>query len=136
MGRPTEPPQNSFRRIYLKDISARDAMFAILGTVGLAYKVQPEFIWVSTPEILRRESFEPLVTRHYPLTDPDMADEILSELRRLITQIIDPETGQPLSNIDFSPTTNSFIIHNIPSNFRAFDYEYIIEQIIRNLQQD
>jgi len=55
------------RRIYLNQITLQDALKAMLSQMGLSYKVQPEFIWVSRPDILRRESFEPLETRYYLL---------------------------------------------------------------------
>ncbi|MCK5556793.1 MAG: hypothetical protein KAJ01_00330, partial [Candidatus Hydrogenedentes bacterium] len=55
------------RRIYLKDIPLKDALKAMLSQMGLSYKVQPEFVWVSRPDILRQESFEPLETRYYLL---------------------------------------------------------------------
>jgi beta-lactamase regulating signal transducer with metallopeptidase domain len=63
------PPNipSTVRRIYLKDIPLKDALSAILSQMGLSYKVQPEFIWVSRPDVLRRESFEPLETRYYLL---------------------------------------------------------------------
>ncbi len=51
----------------LKDVKLKDALQALLRPLGLAYSVQPGFIWISKPEIIRRESFEPIETRYYEL---------------------------------------------------------------------
>jgi len=58
---------STVRRVYLRDIPLKDALSAILSQMGLSYEVQPEFIWISRPDVLRRESFEPLETRFYQL---------------------------------------------------------------------
>jgi len=53
--------------------------------------------------------------------------EIILILRSIVPDIIEPYTGDVLSYIDFSPTTNLLIIHNTPSNFQ------LIERMIENL---
>lgn len=53
--------------ISLKDVTLRDALKALLRPLGLDFSVQPGFIWISKPEIIRQESFEPLETRFYEL---------------------------------------------------------------------
>ena len=58
---------STVRRVYLRDIPLKDALSAILSQMGLSYTIQPEFIWISRPDVLRRESFEPLETRFYLL---------------------------------------------------------------------
>jgi len=97
--------------------------------MGLSYKVQPEFIWVSSPDILRSESFEPLETRYYLLQNAHSAKKIIAKLLDEIPDIIEPYTDQILSYMDFSPTTNLLIIHDTPSNFE------IIEKILEREDQ-
>ncbi len=53
--------------INLKDVSLSEALTALLRPLGLSYAVQPSFIWISKPDILRRESFEEVTTRYYEL---------------------------------------------------------------------
>jgi len=53
--------------------------------------------------------------------------EIILILRAVVPDIIDLNTGEVLSYMDFSPTTNLLIIHNTPSNFE------IIEEMLDNL---
>ncbi|MFO7776455.1 MAG: hypothetical protein R6W89_11730 [Candidatus Hydrogenedentota bacterium] len=55
------------RRIRLNDVPLRQALKAILRTQNLDYAVEEGFVWVSTPERLRHESFEDLETRVYEL---------------------------------------------------------------------
>ncbi|HQL95934.1 MAG TPA: hypothetical protein PL005_14755, partial [Candidatus Hydrogenedentes bacterium] len=53
--------------VNLKNVSLAEGLQALLRPLGLDYAVQPGFIWISKPEIIRRESFEKLVTRYYEL---------------------------------------------------------------------
>ena len=53
--------------ITLKNVPLRDALKALLRPLNLDYSVQPGFIWISTPEKIRLESFEELETRYYEL---------------------------------------------------------------------
>ncbi|MCX8063551.1 MAG: tetratricopeptide repeat protein, partial [Candidatus Hydrogenedentes bacterium] len=53
--------------ISLKNVTLREALKALLRPLGLDFSVQPGFIWISKPEIIRQESFEPLETRFYEL---------------------------------------------------------------------
>ncbi len=55
-------------RIDLKDIDLRTALRALLRAEGLDYRVVDDaYIFISTPERLRTEAFEPLETRVYDL---------------------------------------------------------------------
>lgn len=49
------------------DVPLRDGLKAILPPQNLAYRAEREFLWITTPEKLRTESFEPLETRYYEL---------------------------------------------------------------------
>ena len=53
--------------ITLKDVTLAEALKALLRPLALAYSVQPGFVWISKPEIIRRESFEEIETRYYEL---------------------------------------------------------------------
>ncbi|HOL20702.1 MAG TPA: tetratricopeptide repeat protein [Candidatus Hydrogenedens sp.] len=53
--------------ISLKDVTLREALKALLRPLGLDFSVQPGFVWISKPEIIRQETFEPLETRFYEL---------------------------------------------------------------------
>jgi type II secretory pathway component GspD/PulD (secretin)/tetratricopeptide (TPR) repeat protein len=53
--------------INMKDVSLGEALKAVLRPLGLDYSIQPGFIWISRPDIIRRESFEPIETRYYEL---------------------------------------------------------------------
>ena len=128
--RPIEPSvQSEIADLHFEDTPGEMVLKAILEPMGLAYKVQPEFIWVSSPDIVRSESFEPLETRYYLLQNPYRAKKILAKLHEEIPDIIEPYTGETLSYLDLSPTTNLLIIHNTPSNFE------IIEKILEREDQ-
>ena len=53
--------------ISVKDVELGDALDALLRPLNLSYKAQEGFIWVSTAEALRSESFSPPETRTYEL---------------------------------------------------------------------
>ena len=53
--------------INLKDTPLGQALKALLRPLGLAYKIEPGFLFVSKPIILQRESFEDVDTRYYEL---------------------------------------------------------------------
>lgn len=53
--------------INLKEVTLQEALKALLRPLGLDFSVQPGFIWISKPEIIRQESFEPLETRFYEM---------------------------------------------------------------------
>ena len=53
--------------VNLKNVSLAEGLQALLRPLGLDYAVQPGFIWISKPEIIRRESFEKIETRYYEL---------------------------------------------------------------------
>ena len=116
--------------IYLKDVALKDALQAVLKQMGLAYKVQPEFIWVSTPYVLRHESFEELETRYYLFEDVATAQKTVTELGPVMPQIIDLNTGEVLSYVNTLCFENGhpapiIAIFNTPSNFE------IIEEFLR-----
>ena len=53
--------------IKLEDVPLSDALKALLRPLNLSYSVQPGFLWISTAEKIRTESFEELETRIYEL---------------------------------------------------------------------
>ncbi len=53
--------------IRLSDVKLKDALQALLRPLKLDYSIQPGFIWISNPEIIRSESFEKIETRYYEL---------------------------------------------------------------------
>lgn len=63
-------------RVSLKNVPLRDALDAILRPLNLDYSVQDDFIWISTPEKIRTESFEDLETRVYSLKGAGMNDTL------------------------------------------------------------
>ena len=60
------------RRIRLENVPLGDALKVILRGEGLDYRVEGNYIFVSTPEILRKEAPGPMETRFYELDNiPD-----------------------------------------------------------------
>ncbi len=53
--------------IKLTNVKLTEALRALLRPLNLDYSIQPSFIWISTPEKIRTESFEDLETRYYEL---------------------------------------------------------------------
>lgn len=55
--------------VRMDNVPLGTALKAVLRTQGLDYTVQDNFIYISTPERIRRESFESTETRVYPFYD-------------------------------------------------------------------
>lgn len=53
--------------VNLRNLPLREALKAILVPLNLDYTIQPGFIWVSTAERIRTETFEDLETRTYDI---------------------------------------------------------------------
>jgi tetratricopeptide (TPR) repeat protein len=53
--------------INLQNMSLRNALKALLRPLNLDYSIQGDYIWISTPERIRTETFENLETRFYTL---------------------------------------------------------------------
>ena len=53
--------------ISLSNLPISQLLTAMLRPLGLAYSVEENFVFVSKPIILARETFQPLETRHQPL---------------------------------------------------------------------
>jgi beta-lactamase regulating signal transducer with metallopeptidase domain len=115
---------SEIRRTYLRDIALRDAMKAFLSQMGLSYSVQPEFVWVSRPDILRKESFELLETRQYQIKETDDPEKILARLRHQIPDIVQPYTGEVLSSMELNSETRALTVHHIPSRLK------IVEEVL------
>lgn len=56
--------------VRLEDVPLETALKAVLRPLNLDYRVEDGFIWISSPERLRRESFEELETRYYTVRPP------------------------------------------------------------------
>ena len=64
--------------IKLDDVLLHEALVALLRPLNLDYAVQPGFLWISTPDRIRHETFEPLETRTYELRN--LGSEILPKV--------------------------------------------------------
>jgi hypothetical protein len=63
--------------INLKDVPLSSALDGILRPMGLDYKVYGDIVYISSPELLRRESMEPMRTRHYQVNTNDTLYKIV-----------------------------------------------------------
>jgi len=89
--------------IKLTNVPLRQALKALLRPLNLDYEVQESFIWISTPERIRHETFEELETRYYELKNAgaetmfklvqtgNLQDDNASQ-RGNISQLVEPET--------------------------------------------
>lgn len=102
----------------------------ILGTIlpllGLAFSVQNDFVWFSSPENIRNQSFEALETRYYDLnnfmskdwkySDESFRIQYAARLGALMPSIYEPETGKELTFYFYNHTTERLVVHQTPSN--------------------
>jgi len=107
--------------VRLTDAPLGEVLRTVLSQLGLEYRVEPEFLWVSTPYVLTYESYEELETRYFLVDDAKWAVELLAKLRGKAPVVKDLNTGETLSYMDFNEESNLLVIHNIPSNFEIVE---------------
>jgi hypothetical protein len=76
--------------------NAKTILDDILPPLGLAYSIQKGFVWITTPEKIKTESFEPLVTLYYTLPE-----KLAVELERATVESNDADSNlahRPLSS--------------------------------------
>ena len=128
--------------VNLQNVTLREALKAVLRPLGLTYSVQRSFIWISTAEHLRHETFEELETRFYSLQSGQVQNlnadmegvalepiHMVNLLRHVVPEIVEPVTEELLSFVRFNEKTNALVVHNTPSNHR------IVEQVLRLLDK-
>ena len=111
-----------------EQLPLQDALAQLLQGAGLAFGMQEGFLWISTPDRLRHESFDELETRVYYVEQrevPDVNRNIESEPRaeiliddlasRIIPIIVNP-SGEPLSFLKYIEESKQLIVHNTPAN--------------------
>jgi bla regulator protein BlaR1 len=133
--------------VNLKEISLREALKSMLRPLGLTYTVESSFIWISTPDNIRHESFEELETRRYNLSDSwiehisknggavraavgkdgGTVEEIMmltvagkARIDYIIPPIYEPGTRNRMSFIHVNLKEKNVVIHNSPRNLDAF----------------
>lgn len=72
-GRYAERTDGHVPYVHLKDAPLGEALRATLRPMGLDYQVQGNYLWISTPDRLRTESFEPIDTRVYQVRNESQA---------------------------------------------------------------
>jgi type II secretory pathway component HofQ len=108
-------------RIYLKNLPLSQALRGLLVPMGLDYKVQPDFVWISRPDVLQSETFEPLYTRAFRLQHI-RADVVIPKLRAAVPDITERYTGRTLSYVESAGANgNVLAIHQTPSNLKRIE---------------
>ncbi|NLN91827.1 MAG: tetratricopeptide repeat protein [Candidatus Hydrogenedens sp.] len=79
--------------INLKSVTLGEGLQALLRPLGLDYAVQPGFIWISKPTVIRRESFEKLETRYYELRNAGSETLFKVVLRNVLGGVADTYGG-------------------------------------------
>ena len=108
-------------RVYLKNLPLSQALRGSLVPMGLDYTVQPDFVWISRPEVLQTETFEPLYTRAFRLQHI-RADVVIPKLRAAVPDITERYTGRTLSYVESAGANgNVLAIHQTPSNLKRIE---------------
>ena len=104
------------------NVSVAQALSAVLEPLGLAYSVQPDFVWVSSPVRVKTESFEELETRYYELQveRPLNAEKVVGLLRQSTPDVFDA-SGQVLSKMFLVAESNQLVVHNTPTNLAILE---------------
>ena len=107
----------------------------MLSQIGLAYKVEDHFLWVSRTDVLMREPSEELETYTYMLDklDRDTRNDILAKVTEVTPKVTEQDSGEVSSSLDVhlfqkkdSDSTGIVLTaHNTPSNIEK------VRQIIK-----
>jgi len=97
-------------KVYVRDIPLGDALIAVLKPIGLDYRVLPEFVWISRPDVLRTESFASVESRLALPREEELTDPVKEKLDSMLVDL------SKLANVDFEPGTDisdvmDFLLH-------------------------
>jgi hypothetical protein len=133
--------------VNFKNMRLRDILTATLRPMKLVYSVQPGFIWITTPERLKSETFEVLETRTYWMR-PKLFNALFEEGAETVTNfvifpegekpetvisivesddfpflpnIVDPVTGKVLSYARYLEGSRNLTAYNSPTNLDNFE---------------
>jgi hypothetical protein len=125
----------------LLDKTIREVFEEILPPLGLTYSVQDGFVWISSPENIKYESSEKLVTEYYDLdesevealglkvlsteksglTEDERFEFVRLQLDPIMPGVKDRESGKWLSFLHYDMETRRLIVHNTPTNHKRMD---------------
>ncbi|GMW00505.1 MAG: hypothetical protein AMXMBFR84_16420 [Candidatus Hydrogenedentota bacterium] len=110
-----------------------DVLAAVLRPLNLVYKLEPEFIWITSEENARHESFENMETRWYRMDlglDIDDAKKlIMSELWKDNPPLREPGTGKQLSMAYLAENENAFGIRDVSSRLDEMESEHKLSRL-------
>lgn len=121
--------------VNLQDVPLGKGLRAILRPLELDYKiVEPDFLWISTPDRIRHETFEDLETRVYALKSQYVEDtnasrrtelgeqvDLVALLRLVTPEIVEPATGETISFVKYNIDLKQLIVHTTPSHHKRIE---------------
>lgn len=105
---------------------ARVVLEDVLSELGLTYTTQNGFIWITSPEYAKHESFENLVTQYYRIPaslksrmgfvgEFASAEQWRYTLDKVAPKILEPVSGKALSFKYYNLANSQLIVHSTPS---------------------
>ncbi|MBI5093337.1 MAG: carboxypeptidase regulatory-like domain-containing protein [Candidatus Hydrogenedentes bacterium] len=99
-------------------------LVALLRPTKLEFTVQPGYIWLSSPLLIRKETYGELETRHYSIPAPTQEglQKLLELLDKSAPAVTDPNTGSRLSYVQILDEDSGIITaYNTPENLDALE---------------
>jgi len=121
--------------VNLQGVGLGKGLRAILRPLELDYKiVEKSFLWISTPDRIRHESFEDLETRFYTLnsqyvedtnasrrTEPAEQVDLVALLRLVTPDVVQPVTGESISFMRYNIDLKQLVVHTTPSHHKRIE---------------
>lgn len=113
--------------INLQDVTLAEALNAITRMLGLAWSVEPSFIYITKPEVLRWETFETLERRLYRVrrgpetAGMDLAAIVVERVNTLVPGVYDVSSDTLLSSAEYDEDSGILTLRNAPSRLDAFE---------------
>jgi len=106
--------------IKLQNVTLRDVLIALLRPLNLDWSIQPGFIWISTPDKIRTETFEPLETRRYALPDEAVqyGETVAAKIREAVPPVVEPGTDDTISRVVFDDAEGQLVVHTTPTRHK------------------
>lgn len=114
--------------IRLQDVPLGEALHAMLRPLKLDYRVEPGFVWISTPARLGTESFEYVTNRIYVIpegtaTTEDALEAFAKEFFAAAPPVLDSASQAAISKLTFYPQTRMVKATSVPTRLEQAEQQ-------------
>jgi len=111
--------------VNMKDVTAREALHAILHPLGLTYTVKERYVWITTEERINTKPYSDIEVQIFEVPAGKATEtndgafgepNVITLLRKVVPAVLDPDTGELLSYMRYNLLTNQLAVKNTSDN--------------------